>query len=46
MEHVNYNASCRDCCHRDYCYAYTGWSERAQTCIAYNQREAKYIVMK
>lgn len=46
MKHVNYNASCRYCIHKEYCYAYSAWDDRAQTCVAYNVEEKKDIVIK
>lgn len=37
--------SCYDCIHKDYCYAYSIiYNERAESCIAYNEPSAKYIV--
>ena len=37
--------SCYECMHKDKCYAYSNnYGERAETCIAYNNPEAKYIV--
>ena len=37
--------SCEKCCHRPYCYANTGWFERAETCSAYNDPDKKDIVI-
>ena len=39
MKHFNKDARCRNCCHKEYCYANTGWDERAQTCTVYNVKE-------
>ena len=37
--------TCYDCMHKDYCYAYSSvYGERAESCIAYNNSDAKYIV--
>ena len=36
---------CYECMHKDYCYAYSStYGDRAESCIAYNVPEAKYIV--
>jgi hypothetical protein len=37
--------TCYECMHKDYCYAYSSvYGERAESCIAYNNPDAKYIV--
>ena len=37
--------SCYECMHKDYCYVYSStYGDRAESCIAYNVPEAKYIV--
>ena len=37
--------SCYECMHKDYCYAYSPvYRERAESCTAYNNPDAKYIV--
>lgn len=44
MNHFNKDAQCRNCCHKEYCYANTGWDERAQTCMVYNIKEKRWVV--
>lgn len=46
MKHFNKDARCRNCCHKEYCYANTGWDERAQTCAVYNVKEKRSVVDK